>query len=601
MSRLERTLEAGLAYASFGWPVLPLWGINEQTGRCMCGASDCKPGKHPYGLFVPHGAKDATTDVNTIKKWFANSNNINIGIVTGKASGLVILDVDPVHGGNESLKKFGEMPKTPTTKTGSGGTHYYFKHPDGNIKNSVGTIAAGLDVRGHNGYAVAPPSLHVSGQEYRWAIDPRAPLADTPIWLHNNSAKNRVIIESGDNGEKICEGKRNNSMTALAGKLRRNGLHFEAIYAALLYENGLRCNPPLPDTELNTIAESVSKYAPGKVPSEIVITPITKKLCDITPQVPQWLWPNRFPSGRLSLIVGDPDLGKSFLSLYISSRITTGRPWPDLPDENIEIGSVILLSAEDDLSDTIVPRLLKNDADVDLIKAIEGVNINEKQSFFSLARDLPALEDTIKQTKNVKLVIIDPLTAYCGSIDSHKNAEVRGLLAPVAQLASKYDVTVIGISHLRKGDGRAIYRTLGSLAFVAAARAVWLVTEDADDKNRRLLTPVKNNLATRKSSLAFRIVDSVVEFESTPLQITSDQALSPDSQDERSALDEAVEWLQQVLESGPMNKNANSELARKDGIAERTLRRATDKLGIVKKREGFGEFGIWRWQLPEGT
>ena len=143
MSRLERTLEAGLAYASFGWPVLPLWGINEQTGRCMCGASDCKPGKHPYGLFVPHGAKDATTDVNTIKKWFANSNNINIGIVTGKASGLVILDVDPVHGGNESLKKFGEMPKTPTTKTGSGGTHYYFKHPDGNIKNSVGTIAAG--------------------------------------------------------------------------------------------------------------------------------------------------------------------------------------------------------------------------------------------------------------------------------------------------------------------------------------------------------------------------------------------------------------------------------------------------------------------------
>ena len=129
----------------------------------------------------------------------------------------------------------------------------------------------------------------------------------------------------------------------------------------------------------------------------------------------------------------------------------------------------------------------------------------------------------------------------------------------------------------------------------------WLVTEDADDKNRRLLTPVKNNLATRKSSLAFRIVDSVVEFESTPLQITSDQALSPDSQDERSALDEAVEWLQQVLESGPMNKNAISELARKDGIAERTLRRATDKLGIVKKREGFGEFGIWRWQLPEGT
>jgi putative DNA primase/helicase len=271
-----------------------------------------------------------------------------------------------------------------------------------------------------------------------------------------------------------------------------------------------------------------------------------------------------------------------------------------MPDENTKTGSVVLLSAEDDLSDTIVPRLLSHDADLDRIVAIEGVNINDKQAFFSLARDLPALDDVIKQTDNVKLVVIDPLTAFCGSTDSHKNTEVRGLLAPVAQLAAKYDVAVVGVSHLRKGEGRAIYRTLGSLAFVAAARAVWLVTKDANDEERRLLTPVKNNLAVRQTSLAFRIVDGIVEFETTPLQITSDQALSSESQDERSALGEAVEWLQQVLEGGPMNKRSVSELAQKDGIADRTLRRAADKLGVVKKREGFGEFGVWRWQLPEG-
>lgn len=327
-------------------------------------------------------------------------------------------------------------------------------------------------------------------------------------------------------------------------------------------------------------------------------TVIIRKLAEVTMRDVDWLWPNRFPMGKLSLIVGDPSLGKSFLTLYMASRVSNGLPWPD-GCGNAPLGNVVLLSAEDDLEDTVVPRLKDHGADLKRIVAIEGITKQDRKFYFNLAKDLPALERTIEQTQNVQLVVIDPITAYCGFVDSHKNAEVRGLLAPLAQLAAKHRVAVVGVSHLRKGEGKALYRVLGSLAFIAAARAVWVVSKDENDHARRLLTPAKCNLATNASGLAFRIIDGQVWFDEGSVSMSADEALKESNDDDRTALEEATDWLKQALSDGEMKASNIYQLAAENEIAKRTLQRAVKVLAIQKRKHGSFEKLYWMWSLPE--
>jgi len=169
MTDAERTCKAAIAYADLGFLVLPLWSAHD--GRCDCGRADCRiPGKHPHGL------KDATRDKTVICSWFSDGQLVNIGIRTGPESGILVVDVDPRHGGNESLAALGELPTTATVETGGGGRHYDFKYPAGaDIRNSAAKLGPGLDIRANGGYVVAPPSKHISGREYKWLIDPQGP------------------------------------------------------------------------------------------------------------------------------------------------------------------------------------------------------------------------------------------------------------------------------------------------------------------------------------------------------------------------------------------------------------------------------------------
>jgi putative DNA primase/helicase len=148
-----------------GWQVFPLHSLRD--GICTCGNSACaSPGKHPR---TAHGLKDATTDPEQIRAWWEQWPDANIGIATGAESDLVVIDVDPRHGG--TLEALGELPPTLTVHTGGGGWHLYLNYPDGmTIRNSASTkLGQGIDVRGEGGYVVAPPSLHVSGQRYTWS------------------------------------------------------------------------------------------------------------------------------------------------------------------------------------------------------------------------------------------------------------------------------------------------------------------------------------------------------------------------------------------------------------------------------------------------
>jgi hypothetical protein len=321
----------------------------------------------------------------------------------------------------------------------------------------------------------------------------------------------------------------------------------------------------------------------------------------------EWLWPGRVPLGKLTLLAGDPGLGKSFVTLDMAARISRGDAWPDVPLLKQSPAGVILFNAEDDLSDTIAPRLDRLGADSRRIVAVEGVTSGGQQRHFSLEQDLPRLEEVLRDFPETKLIVIDPIAAYCGKVDSHKNTDVRGLLAPLAQLASRFQVAVVAVTHLSKSGGtKAVYRAMGSLAFAAAARAVWAITKDSNDPNRRLFLPAKLNLAQDPAGMAYAIKEGRVEWESDPVKMHADDAFAaeaaaaePKRGRSSSERREASEWLEETLRGRWMPTVEVLELGKQYDFSERTLRRAFKALNGASKKESFG--GPWMWGLSNDS
>ena len=356
---------------------------------------------------------------------------------------------------------------------------------------------------------------------------------------------------------------------------------------------------------------------PAFIPKETGSQIVAQRLSDIEPMPVQWLWFNRFALGKLCLLVGNPGVGKSFASLDIAARISAGNYWPDnnnLPDgsNHAPQGAVLILTAEDGLADTVRPRLDKMEADCKNIFAIEGVHLEQEDEqskpwiddkvpvthLFDLARDISLLEKKLNELRNVKLIIIDPLSAYYGTkVDTHKNAAIRSVLAPLAELAERYNVCVIGISHLRKSTSEAaIYRVTGSIGQTAAARATWLIHPDKENEDRRLLICLKNNLSPEKSGLAFRIIDGRIEYEQTVITDSADDIFRDESEHGPN-LQQAIEFLDGLFVDTPNPKAIDVlEKAHKAGISEMTLRRAKTALKIISKQHASG---YWRWEKPD--
>jgi hypothetical protein len=269
-------LDAALAHARRGWPVFPLfepvWLLEGEPVVCSCGDGDCANiGKHPR---TRRGFKDATTDEGEIRKAWEASPTANIGVPTGAVSGMVVLDIDPRHGGDDSLEaleaEYGKMPHTVEQLTGGGGRHLCFRHPGGTIRNKVG-VRPGIDIRGDGGYIVVEPSLHASGRRYAFELSSlpgEVDLAEMPKWLLDLLSG----PGQGDDGGRdpapviegvIAEGRRDDTLTSLAGTMRRRGMSESAIAAALQAENRARCRPPLDDDQVTKIARNVAKYPPA--------------------------------------------------------------------------------------------------------------------------------------------------------------------------------------------------------------------------------------------------------------------------------------------------------------------------------------------------
>ncbi|MGH8470733.1 MAG: AAA family ATPase [Gammaproteobacteria bacterium] len=206
-----------------------------------------------------------------------------------------------------------------------------------------------------------------------------------------------------------------------------------------------------------------------------------RRVSDIEAKPIRWLWPGRIARGKVTVLAGHPGLGKGQAAVSLAAVVTTGGIWP--VDRTLcERGSVIILSAEDDPADTIRPRLEAAGADLNRCWIAGAVHEPSKDGdpvarSFNLAKDIERLGDLARRLGDAALIDIDPITAYLGGIDSHKNADVRGL--PLAAMAAERDAAIVCVSHLTKAGGtEALLRVMGSLGFVAAARSAYLIAKD---------------------------------------------------------------------------------------------------------------------------
>lgn len=407
--------------------------------------------------------------------------------------------------------------------------------------------------------------------------------------------------------DSIAQGERNATLMRAGVRARKAGFGEEEVAGFLLGFNAGKCHPPLPEAEVRAIARSVARY-------EIDVQAADRRLvvttaADVRVTKPRWLWTGRIALGALTILVGVQGTGKSTLTAYLAARVSRGELAGDVEGEP---GGVLIISYEDAIASTIVPRLLAAGADltrVHVVTAEEGV--------VGLPDDIPRIAELVR-TLRVKLLILDPAVAgIAAGTDTHRDAAVRAVLAPVAAMADEQGIAVVAISHFTKsGPANVLERTSGSLAFTAAARSVLAFALDPDEpdprSDKRVLAHGKSNLAPLAVSLAMRLVGAeVADANGEPIETSevvvvgehhasADSLLARPDPAQREAADEAEDFLREELADGPRRPN-NADLraaAKAAGIEWGRVVRARRRLGIKTVRKGFGAEGGWLWMLP---
>jgi putative DNA primase/helicase len=319
--------------------------------------------------------------------------------------------------------------------------------------------------------------------------------------------------------------------------------------------------------------------------------PMYRKISDIEPKPINWLWEDYMAKGTITLITGEPELGKSQITLNMAAIVTTGGIWPDNRKKRCKVGNVILISAEDSLEHTIRTRLEANSANMDKIYHLDGIgDYNSGNKLFNLKSNLNELETMINDIKGVSMIVIDPLSAFIAGVDSYKNTDVRSMLAPLSKLAEKYDIAIVGVEHPPKSsNGKAINQVGGSKAFIAAARSAYLVSKDPQDEKRSLFLRIKNNLTSHSVGISYRLEEvslptgkiSKVVWGDEPVKTTADKVLAYHNQTEfQHGKESHKKWLQEELADGPKNAAEVEKKALTQGMTEKQLRTAKEYAGV---------------------
>ncbi|KRR06208.1 hypothetical protein CQ12_11520 [Bradyrhizobium jicamae] len=355
---------------------------------------------------------------------------------------------------------------------------------------------------------------------------------------------------------------------------------------------------------------------------------ISHRASDLEPEKLVWVWPGRIPEGKLVLLGGPPGLGKSQLTAFMSATVSNGSHWP-CGEGHATKGDVIFMSAEDGVQDTIIPRLMAAGADRERVHIVSAATKPDGtgRKTFSLKTDVDLLEEMAKKIGAVRLIIVDPISAYMGGSDGNGNVETREVLEPLADMANRLRIAVVAVTHLNKGGGggnqSALNRFAGSIAFVAAARAAFAVIEDPEDDERRFLLQAKNNLGKKCKGLAFRleqrlvgddVMSSNVMFEGDHVSESIDEALSASEsrgkkKGSSGGTEDVMQFLKDILSSGPVDVLEVERQARAAALLEddkrlsksKAFRDARTELLVKSTRDGFGPGSRYVLELPDAS
>ncbi len=456
-------VDIALEYTQRGWAVLPLHSIVD--GRCSCNNPNCaSPGKHPLNSNGVHGA---SRDEAAIREWWGRWPWANIGIATGRASGLVVVDVDPRNGGMDSLPAL-RLPDTMTAQTGGGGYHFYFR-ANGQVLPKR-RLRPGVDLQGEGAYVVAPPSAHVQGV-YAW-LSLSAPV-DFPGELLQAKplpAQPDTVIQPDDKAwvaellAKACpQGERNNTLTRLAGYFR-NLLPEKVTTGILRQWNQNYCQPPLSEHELlQNIHHKYVRYE-GPESKEIQVWTARSLLAAEFPP-PVWILEDYLPEG-LGMLAGRPKRGKSWLALQIAIAVAANR---SVLGRQATAGFAIYIGLEDG-----VKRLQRR---LRLMKSPPTDNLILLNDIAPL--DQGGLSQIINliETYHPVLLVIDTLSRLMRTSRDHDdNRDMTDALHPLQQLALNHNCCILLIDHHKKPGADLLDEVdsiMGATAKTGVADLIW--------------------------------------------------------------------------------------------------------------------------------
>jgi putative DNA primase/helicase len=586
--------------------------------------------------FLNGWEESATCNLDQIAKWNKDYPENNVGAVAkAKLGGYWFLELDSVDAAERIERETGKhIPETLKVLSSPGHTHMYFRHSALSLARLT-NLAQGFvkhndwSARVDKMYVVAPFSVHPkTGLRYEVLTD--ADIVEAPVWLidwllsqKTTTATERAAVKPRNEHNLIPHGGIHDHLVSQAGKMRRDGHSVEGIENALVDWAHENCELPLDDNHIRQVARSTAGWeqgnplasavniggklagsAPvatdGKNTSEL----ITRRADTIKMKEVKWLWNHRIPYGKLTVLAGNPDQGKSLVTMYIAAQLSSGRP---LYGSSVVIPpcDVLVMAGEDDASDTVIPRLVAAGADLRRIHTVEsittkdgkGATISERE--LQLDVDIEKIEATLKAKPDIRLVIIDPLSNYLGRANMNREQEVRQVLIPIKLLADRTGVSIVCVMHLNKSsDASAIHRIGGAVAFAGVARACWLFLEDPQDSARHLMLRVKNNLAKSGGGLAYKIeAQSValgegkssmmpfVEWTGETEEKASDLLIAGNPVGRPDKVGSATEWLAKFLSGGSETADDIKAAGKKLGFTDRTVERAIDQakveLGLV--------------------
>ncbi|MFD2111178.1 AAA family ATPase [Thiorhodococcus fuscus] len=341
--------------------------------------------------------------------------------------------------------------------------------------------------------------------------------------------------------------------------------------------------------------------------SEGFIDVNTKAASTIKPDPVRWLWPGWLAAGKVHLLAGAPGTGKTTVSMALAATVSLGGRWPD-GTEALQ-GDVLIWSGEDDIKDTLVPRLMAVGADLNRVHFITTTNTEDGLRAFDPAVDIDLLADKMAWMDPCpSLLIVDPIVAAVSG-DSHRNAEVRRALQPLVDLAASRHCAVLGISHFSKGSsGRdPIDRVTGSLAFGALARVVMATARLPDDHPsgvRRILARAKSNIGEDGQGFGYdlELEEPVEGIEATRvlwgemLEGSARELLSmaepvPDGEGESNA--DVESFVRGLLADGPVSAKQMKADADGAGYSWDRVKRAASRIGVERRKEDFSKGWVW--------